>query len=557
MFAAARHIFVALAIAAVPVVAVAQVIPPSEQPGRERQRFIQPQAPQAQPAGPTVTLPSTVAPKGADKIVLRVRGVRIVGSTVYSAEQFMPLYAGLIGRRVSLAAVYELAQRITEKYGNDGYVLSRAIVPPQNLDPAGAIVRIQVVEGYIDKVEWPPQLSRYRDFFTSYAAKITAERPANIRTIERYLLLAGDLPGLKFSTALRPSKYDEDASTLIVEVAQKPLDANAHIDNRGTAARGPFEYYGSATLNNLLGWQEALTLTYAGVVPLKELNYAAADYRQVLNSEGLTFFADFSYAWGTPGTVQLEQLLYRTLGPYGDAGFSYPVLRSRERNLTLSGQFFASNSESDILGAPFNDDRLRGFRTRADGDFADPWQGINQVYAIFSHGIEGFGSTQNGNPLASRAVGTVDFSKIEGYAGHTHPLIGNFSAYAAAYGQYALEPLLTPEQCGFGGRFFGRAFDPSQFLSDSCIEATGELRYDIRSLPSQISQAQLYGFTDWGDLYTLQPAIGTPAVVDAASAGVGARLGWSNHLNADLSVARGIAGPPQGWRFFFIVAANY
>ncbi len=46
-----------------------------------------------------------------------------------------------------------------------------------------------------------PELANYRDFFTDYTAKIIADRPANIRTLERYLLLASDLPGLKFRTA--------------------------------------------------------------------------------------------------------------------------------------------------------------------------------------------------------------------------------------------------------------------------------------------------------------------------------------------------------------------
>ncbi len=226
-----RSVLIALTVAAVPVVAVGQVIPPSELPGRERQRFEQPLAPQAQPGGPRVTLPSTVAPKGAEKVFLRVRGVRISGSTVYPAAQLAPLYANLIGHRVSLATIYALAQRITAMYGNDGYVLSRAIVPPQQLDPKGAVVRIEVVEGYIDKVEWPARLSRYRDFFSYYAAKITAQRPANIRTIERYLLLASDLPGLKFTTALRPSTKT-GASVLVAEVAEKPIAAVAQIDNR-------------------------------------------------------------------------------------------------------------------------------------------------------------------------------------------------------------------------------------------------------------------------------------------------------------------------------------
>jgi hemolysin activation/secretion protein len=504
----------------------AQVIPPSELPGRERQRFIQPPTSQAQPAGPVVTLPSTVAPKGAEKVFLFVRGVEITGSTVYGAAQLKPLYADLIGLRVSLAEVYALAQRITSKYGNDGYVLSRAIVPPQQLDPNGAVVHIEVVEGYVDKVEWPKQLSRYRDFFTDYAARIVAERPVNIRTIERYLLLADDLPGLKFSTSLKPSKTAKGAATLVVTVVEKRVDANAHIDNRGTPARGPFEYYGSATLNNLLGLHEAWTFTYAGVVPLKELNYAALGYKQVLTSEGLTFFADASDAWGTPGTVQLEELLYRTLGPYGDAGFSYPFIRSREKNLTLTGLFYGSDNESDVFDAPFNDDRLRGFRGKVDADFADSLQAINQIDVTLSQGIQGLGSTMNGNPLASRLAGRVDYDKVEMTLSRTQPLVDRFSVFVSGYGQYAGTPLLVPEQCGFGGRYFGRAFDPSELLGDSCVEAVGELRYDLpppKAL-TWVRTAQIYTFADDGQLYTRDAAPGTPVNQKAASLGSGIRL---------------------------------
>jgi hemolysin activation/secretion protein len=127
---------------------VAQVIPPSEQLGRERFQFSQPTPPRAEPGGPRVALPGTVAPEGAEKIRLHIRDIRIEGSTVYSQEEFRLLYQDLIGPEVTLSAVYDLAQRITTKYGIDGYVLSRAIVPPQNFTKGGAIIRIQVIEGY-------------------------------------------------------------------------------------------------------------------------------------------------------------------------------------------------------------------------------------------------------------------------------------------------------------------------------------------------------------------------------------------------------------------------
>jgi len=116
------------------------------------------------------------------------------------------------------------------------------------------------------------------------------------------MLLAGDPPGLKFATSLKASTENRAASTLVVEVTEKHIDAFARIDNRGTAARGPIQYLASQTLNNVFGQHEALTLTWASVEPMHELQYYALYYRQVLNSEGLTFFADGSNTGGRSGT---------------------------------------------------------------------------------------------------------------------------------------------------------------------------------------------------------------------------------------------------------------
>ena len=548
--------FLALAGIFAPALASAQVIPPSAQPGRERERFTQPPAPQARPGGPAVSLPSTVAPPGADKIKIVIRSVHVVGSTIYSREQLEAVYADLLGRETTLQTVYGIAQRITGKYGSDGYVLSRAIVPPQNFNPKGANVRIQIIEGWVDRVEWPSKLARYRNFFSDYASKITTDRPVNIKTIERYLLLGNDLPGLKFSTSLRPSATQTGASTLVVEVTEKPIDASAHVDNRGTPSRGPYQFLASATTNNALGQHEALTVTYAGVSPLKQLQYIAGYYKQVLNSEGLTVFVDGSYSWGRPGTQALEILDYATRSTYGEAGAYYPVVRARERNLTITALAFMSDNYGDVLEAPFSIDRLRGFRAKADADIVDNMQGINQFNVTFSQGIEGLGSTDNGNPLASRASGRVDFSKIEGTISRTQPLPSRFSAYASLYGQYAFNSLLSPEQCGYGGRFFGRAYDPSQLLGDSCWEAIGELRFDLPTV-GQLTQTQLYAFSDYGKLYTLQPAIGTDATTHGASAGAGLRLAAVKYFNADLQAAKAIDGLRNDWRFFFAVTANY
>ena len=536
--------------------AVAQ-IPASELPGRERDRFVQPQAPRAQPSGTVISLPSTVAPPGAESVKVRVRRVRVTGSTVYGALDFAPLYDDIVGREVALTAIYEIAQRITTKYGNDGYVLSRAIVPPQELTPGGAEIRIQVVEGYIDKVEWPASLSRYRDFFSDYTAKILASRPTNVKVLERYLLLAADLPGLKFKNSLKPSTSAQGAATLVVEVEEKPIDYNGRVDNRGTKARGPWQHFNSVTVNNLTRGHESWTASYAAATQSKELRYGVIGYRQVLTSEGLTVFANQSFSRSKPGTALLELLEYETKGRSTEAGISYPVIRQRERNLIVTALLFATNDQSDILQTLNTLDRLRGVRARMESDLADPLGGINQFNAVASQGFDGLDSTKNGSLFASRANGRVDFTKLEGTYVRTQPLMANVSLLVAAYAQYARTPLLAPELCGYGGRAFGRAFNPSELVGDSCVQVLGELRYDIPHGLQGVTQLQLYGFADRGWLHNIAPVAGTPANLDSASAGGGFRFGLQPRMTVDLSAAKGIVGLRDEWRYFLIATGRY
>jgi hemolysin activation/secretion protein len=554
-----------------PVAAAAQAIQGGALPGRDR--FVTPAPPLAQPGGATIVLPSTVPPTGADKIRVNVRDICIKGATVYSKDQLAPLLAGLVGHDVPVQALYDLAKAITAKYGNDGYVLSRAIVPPQAFSPRGAVPCLQVIEGYVDHVEWPEAVAKYRNFFADYTAKITADRPTNVRTIERYLLLAGDLPGLHFTASLKPSKTHEGAATLVVALTEKPLDLYGNFDNRGTPQRGPREFLLGANFNNLLRMHESFTVNWAATVPdTKELEYFAANWRQVLTSEGLYAFVNSSYNTSIPGSAVLRSLDFHAWGDYVEGGFASPLIRSREKNLTVSGLAFASDNLSDLLQAPFNRDHLRGFRLKADADWADRLLGINQVNVTYSQGIEGLGSSSNntgfdiGNNLnpnfLSNIAGRSDFEKIEATVSRMQPLFGPFSAYGSVHAQYAFDPLLVAEQCSYGGRFYGRAYDPSQLLGDHCVETVLEFRYDLPKFMPNLTQAQLYGFGDYGKLWVLGPGFVDPTTggvsgnFAAASAGGGLRFAFWDKVTADLTVAKAVHGIREDTRFFFILGAK-
>ena len=119
------------------------------------------------------------------------------------------------------------------------------------------------------------------------------------------------------------------------------FDAIARIDNRGTTARGPWQYLGALTVNNIAGAHEAFTVTYAGTFQLEELQYLAANYRQVLNSEGLYRLCQCELRRRhARAPMCCARSTTAARSPLFEAGLAYPVIRSRETNLTVTGLGF-------------------------------------------------------------------------------------------------------------------------------------------------------------------------------------------------------------------------
>ena len=527
--------------------ALGQTVAPGDEPGRIEQRFIPPPTPKAGIAT-REGLESTLPPDQAEKIILNLKAVRFEGNTVFSDADLRQLAAQYTGKRVSLRDVFKIAADVTAQYGHAGYTLTRAIVPPQEFDQAHATITIRVIEGYVNTVIWPSGIGRYRDLFSSYGSKITAERPIRVQTMERYLLLANDLPGLRFSSKLRASDKNPAASTLEVTLEDEDhFSLVLGADNRGTEGSGPFQPSALATASNLLGLHEEFKFGYTAAGPQvnsenPELHYLTFGYHQVLSSEGLAFDLSGNASWGEPGTSDLLLLGYQTDSLNISGIVSYPFIRTRDTNLTGSVAFDWKNSKSDMLGTLSTRDRLRIVRGELEFDHADELNGVNQAILSVNQGIDGLGSTENDNPFASRGNGRVDFTKATLQLSRIQTLGGGNSAYVLGYGQLAANPLLSSQECGYGGGWVGRSFEPSIVTGDHCALFLGELRHDFDAGASGFSKLQLYSFADYGSIWNIDAPLGTAKHDDAASAGGGIRLGW-RMLEADFQAAYQLERP--------------
>ena len=131
----------------------AQVLPGSVLP-EQVTRQLSPQAPEAPHGVAPPSVKDQVEQKPpamseeAKKIKFELKGVVLTGNHALTTEQIEPLYQNKIGTELTVAQLFGIVQEITNFYRNQGYIISRAVLPPQHVKDG--IVKIEVIEGYID-----------------------------------------------------------------------------------------------------------------------------------------------------------------------------------------------------------------------------------------------------------------------------------------------------------------------------------------------------------------------------------------------------------------------
>jgi len=173
-------------------------------PQRFEERFKKQEFPQSQrvPVKPDSLKP--VFPAAMRKVNFLLQRMVIKGSTIYGKRKFSRLFRKYLHRRINLEEIYIIAQQITNMYRNDGYILSKAVVPPQKIE--GGVVQINVIEGFVDRVAIQGQVRGPRRLLNEYRKMILRSRPLKHKDLERYLLLVDDLPGVSVKSVLTPSE---------------------------------------------------------------------------------------------------------------------------------------------------------------------------------------------------------------------------------------------------------------------------------------------------------------------------------------------------------------
>jgi hemolysin activation/secretion protein len=519
-----------------PPVYAQQASQPAYDPRQFDQRFNGEQL-EPTPAGkPRLPMPGLARPATptADPTPLFVlRHISIVGATAIPRDQLATAYQPYIGRKVSQADLATIATGISDIYRKAGFHLSRAIVPPQDINEGS--VRLQVIEGSLTALELKGEGAE--EFgVRQMLSPVLAEQPSRLATLERKLLLVSARPGVRIEdTALEEIGNASGHFRLIVLVKTWHVYTSFGVDNLGASGVGPWQSYATAAFNSYLtpGDTLAVNLSTTPGDP-RELAFGRLSYDTPIGNDGLRVGASGIYSEVRPGDYR-HAYSDNTTTQALELRASVVPLQSQRSSLTVTTALDISNvSESDIFG-PIYSDRIRTISLTSDSRLQDNFGGNNYLTVTFRQGLNILGASPGGDDFVSHAGASPTFSALNAWFTRYQTLTDSWSLKIAGAGQVASGPLYLSQQFYLGGAAFGRGYAAAETSGDNGMAGSLELRFDQKLNSKFITGYQLYGFVDsgvaWNDGYRYTDGI------SLVSVGGGVRWFLSNNTQADLAVA--------------------
>jgi len=524
---------------------LAQPLPGPADPGRVQQQLSPPAivSPLPEFVPPSAEVDESLPPRQVDDGFV-LTGLHITGVTAFSEGRLHEVYKDAIGQEVDFISLENLAHEITRLYRQNGYILSRAFLPEQEI--VDGVVHFEVIEGYIaditvsDESKTPAGSKDYLNILQGFKKKIMAMRPLHGPTLERYLLLLDDLGGTKMQGILdRGSDMLPGALSLILHIETEAPDLSLFVNNHGSRYVGPYQtgfYVGHTT--PFLDFDH-ISFSTAFSVPMDSLQHISMRYQLPLSASGLGMIFRTSWSNTVPG-YNLRDLDVQGRAQHAALDLYYPLIRSRSKSLQISGGFDFKNVRTDILGERISRDRIRAVRLSMDYAASDRWQGVSFLGLNIGHGMNVMGASKPDDPNLSRASGRPDFTKIGFTASRQQFLPRGLQLDVRLMGQFSEHPLLSSEEFGFGGAQWGRGYDSSEITGDRGLAASFQLSYNDLPPWSGI-KLQPMAFYDIGRVWNVDKAAGVNQ--SAAAAGIGVNFNTRHGLDGQLVLAVPLTRP--------------
>ena len=214
-------------------------------------RMLPPASPPVSPLGIEQLPSSSSGP--ASGVPVRISQVSVEGVTVYSPAEITAMTQDLAGHTVPFSTIDSVRLEIAQRYRGDGYVLSTVSA---SYDAPTGRLRFLVTEGHIASVKLDGDIGPAATQVLRFLNRLTEQPVTDAATLERYLLLAQDVPGVTLHAVLQASQDQPGALNLIAQVSRQAVSGLVATDNRASQFTGPIETLAGLSFNSFTEFGE-------------------------------------------------------------------------------------------------------------------------------------------------------------------------------------------------------------------------------------------------------------------------------------------------------------
>jgi len=467
-----------------------------------------------------------------------VRKVRFEGGTVYLLSELREHYQHLVGHEVTLSELTAVTEHLTERYRSDGYLLSRAYLPPQ--DFADGHVQVVLVEGYISETQVQGDIGPAGAYLARLLDRLKAERPLTRESFERYTGLIARMPGVTFDAELLPGDGRDGAMRLVVRAARKAFGgaltlADGSRDSTqgliGIDSRGQTRFAEQAGARFLLPPGD------------DKAHYYRLDYSQYVDDEGSRLLLSALRYRGEPRTyVPLDdgdELRQRWESERYAIGISQALIVKPDEWLDVYGHFYASTDHVDYRkpDPARQDDSDTYIRAVSfEGDWRKDEGGRFRLVSAGVHqGLDYFGAR-------SDSARDVDFLRLRVSALQSDQLTRDWQGVVSGALYWSGDDLPDSERVLFGGQHFARGYPADQASGDKGWGLAYELNYSIHREGGRTRLLQPYLVFDAAQAWSNGRGVEQARM---SSAALGLRMGDGRLYNLALELARPLADVAQ------------
>lgn len=440
-------------------------------------------------------------PKAAEQYHFILKDISIIGNVSYANATLQALYQELLGTKISLAQLYDIADKITKYYVSAGYIFSQAFIPKQEIVNGKA--KIEIWEAYTRKIEIKSALP-LSNKMQQIIHIMENLYPLKIQDLEYYLLALNDLGGITAYSTLKARELHSDSRPggidLLLELNNMPNFGELTFNNHGSTYTSEnmaaIEYSAYRALNR----HGIFHIGYSNSPKIKNVNSLNVTYKIPVNIKGTELSATHNV-----NQARMQQnllpLQVRTRFQESVIKINHVLLRSRAKTLKVGLGIGHKQNAMSALSQKIYANNLDKLSLFSAYDVSDNYGGANLFSLEFHQSLNWLTRKHERDTSSNQQIILHQgLNRWNAQLFRLQTVSESWSASFSVAGQYSHFTLPTSEKISYGGQVFGRAYDLAIIQGDSGVAGFIELNYK-KMVNSHKVPLNLFTFIDGGRIW--------------------------------------------------------